>query len=338
MNNKRKTRSEKKKSKKLKIALISILFVVLFLSGFGLFYVYNTLNKVDKTTISRSNEDLGIDKNILNKTSGKDNIINIALYGVDNRSENDRGRSDSIIVLTVDKQHKKLKMSSIMRDSYVNIDGHGKDKINHAYAFGGPQLAIKTLNQNFGLNIKDFVTVDFGNMEDIIDAMGGITLKIRDDEVNYVNIGVNYQASLRGVSPKLLTKPGLQQVDGMQALAYSRIRSTAGGDFERTDRQRIVLEALFNKIKTAGLTQYPSIVNKLSPYVKTSFSSTDMLKLGTDVFTSGMSTIEQERFPLDGYSKGGLINKIWYLQYDEEATKEQIYKYIFEDIKPTQKK
>ncbi|SHJ79388.1 transcriptional attenuator, LytR family [Clostridium amylolyticum] len=338
MNNSRRMRKEKKKSKKLKIILITILFIILFLSGFGLFYVYNTLGKVDKTPISQSNSDLGIGKDILDKTADKDNIINIALYGVDSRSEKDRGRSDSIIVLTVDKKHKKLKMTSIMRDSYVNIDGHGKDKINHAYAFGGPQLAIKTLNQNFGLNIKDFVTVDFGNMEDIIDAMGGIILKIRDDEVKYVNASVDEQSALRHVSPRHIAGSGTQQVDGMQALAYSRIRSTSGGDFERTDRQRIVLEALFNKIKNAGLTQYPSIVNKLSPYVTTSFSSTDMLKLGTDVFTSGMSTIEQERFPLDGYSKGGLINKIWYLQYDEAATKEQIYKYIFEDIKPTQKK
>lgn len=327
-----------KKNNKLKIFLISIFFIILFLVGFGALYIYNALNKVENDKISKSNEDVGIEQETVDKFTGKDKIINIALFGIDNRNSEDKGRSDSIMIFTVDKVTKKLKMSSIMRDSYVNIEGRGKDKINHAYAFGGPQLAIKTINQNFELNIRDYVTVDFGNMEDIIDSLGGIDLNIRQDELKYINAYITELSSLKKVTPPLITQTGNQRVDGIQAVAYSRIRYTSGGDYERTERQRIVLEALLNKIKSSGITQYPSIVNKLLPYVKTSLTSTDILKIGTDVLTSGITKIEQERFPVDGYCNGGYINKIWYLQFDEAATKDQIYKYVFEDIKPVAKK
>lgn len=327
-----------KKNKKLKISLISIFFIILFLVGFGALYIYNSLNKVENDKISKSNEDVGIEQETLDKFTGKDKIINIALFGVDNRNSEDKGRSDSIMIFTVDKVTKKLKMSSIMRDSYVNIEGRGKDKINHAYAFGGPQLAIKTINKNFQLNIRDYVTVDFGNMEDIIDSLDGIILNIRQDELKYINSYITELSTLKKVTPPLITQTGNQRVNGIQGVAYSRIRYTSGGDYERTERQRIVLESLLNKIKSSGITQYPSIVNKLLPYVKTSLTSSDILKIGTDVLTSGITKIEQERFPVDGYCNGNYINKIWYLQFDEPATKDQIYKYIFEDIKPVAKK
>ncbi|WP_052447471.1 LCP family protein [Clostridium polynesiense] len=337
MGDKIKKNRQIKSKNTIKKLFISLAFILLFIFGFTTFYIYNTLNKVETDEISQLNDAIGIREDTLDKFEGKDNIINIALFGVDNRSEQEKGRSDSIIILTLDKEHKKLKMSSIMRDSYVNIEGRGKDKINHAYAFGGPQLAVKTINQNFELNIRDYVTVDFGNMEDIIDSLGGITLNIRQDELQYINNYINELAALKKVSPTSITKPGTQKVNGIQAVAYSRIRYTSGGDSERTERQRIVLEALLTKIKSAGVTKFPSTVNKLLPYVKTSLSSTEILKLGTDVLTSGIGNIEQERFPIDGYAKGINLNKIYYLQFDEEATKDHIYKYIFEDIKPKKK-
>lgn len=326
----------KKKKNKVKLIVFTIFTVlVLFAAGFSA-YSWYMLNKFDRHKIDNSDSALGIHEEIANKTSELKDVTNIALFGIDNRSEGEHGRSDSIIILTIDKKHDKIKLSSIMRDSYVNIDGHGKDKINHAYAFGGPQLAIKTINQNYGLNIRDFVTVDFNGLAEIIDALGGLQINIRKDEVQYVNNGILEVSNLNKKEYPYIDGPGMLNLNGVQAVSYSRIRSTAGGDFERTDRQRLVLELMFKKIQTAGVTKYPALVNSLSKYVTTSLGSSDMIKIGTEVLTNGITTVEQQRFPLDGYSTGKTINKVWYLVYNDEVTRKQIYDYIFDDIKPNQ--
>ncbi len=148
----------------------------------------------------------------------------------------ERGRSDSIIILSIDYVHNKLKLSSVMRDTYVYVEGHGNTKINHAYAYGGPVLAIKTLNSNFDLNIKDFVAVDFEGFKKIIDILGGVEIEIKDYELPTMETVGIYEA-------------GIYNLNGEQALAYSRIRKQGSGDYERTDRQRRVLEALFRKDK-----------------------------------------------------------------------------------------
>lgn len=329
--------SKKNKSqgnKKLKIALLTIFFILIFIAGFAGFYIVNTLNSMDKETISKDNEAIGISEETLDKFNGTEDITNILLLGVDSRSTDYSGRSDSMMILTIDNQHNKLKLTSLMRDSYVNIDGHGKDKLNHAYAFGKGQLAIKTVNQNFQMNIKDFVAVDFNGLEDMIDTLGGVTMKITSEELTSLNSSITEQAKLRGVAPKHIDKPGTYNLNGIQAVAYARIRYASGGDFKRTERQRVVLEAMFNKIKSQGATKFPSLVNKLLPNVRTSLSNMQVISLGTKVLTSGISEIEQQRFPLDKHSKGGYIGKVWYLQFDKEATQQQIYNYIFKDIKP----
>ena len=132
-------------------------------------------------------------------------------------------------------------------------------------------------------------------------------------------------------------KSGPQTLNGLQAVAYSRIRYTAGGDFRRTERQRTVLSAMITKIQSLGITELPSVVSKIFPYTETSIKSADILKLGTKVLTSNISTINQERFPLDGYCKGEMMDSVWYLVADIEATKDQLHKYIYEDIMPVPK-
>lgn len=342
-NNVKKGNHTKKKLKKKRIIVLSILLIFFFLIGAGGFYVINTLGKLKTTKISKSNEDLGISEELVKKLdeSGKDDkILNIALFGTDERSDKERGRSDAIMILTVDKEHNKLKISSIMRDSYVNIDGHGKDKLNHAYAFGGPQLAIKTLNQNYNMNIKDYASVNFYHLQDIIDAVGGIEVDIKKNEIGPVNSMMTELAQMGKYDPPFLKGAGVQTLNGKQALAYARTRHVGNGDFDRTERQRTVITALFDKIKSAGITKYPTIINKLLPMVETSLSKPSILKLGTDVLNAGISNMEQERFPVDGYYKDGgqMINGIWYLPFDRDATIQHLHKYIFDDIKPTPKK
>ena len=149
-----------KKGNKIALWIIGIILGV-FIIGIGGVYIYGNymFNKVEKIEVDKN--DVGITEEVEEKLSPYSNsIINIALFGVDS-ADVSTGRSDSIIIATIDTIHKKLKLTSVMRDSYVNISGIGNDKINHAYAFGGPQLAIKTLNENFNLNIEDFVAVNF---------------------------------------------------------------------------------------------------------------------------------------------------------------------------------
>jgi len=265
--------------------------------------------------VGLDDSDLGIEKS--KNTSSK--IKNIVLFGID-QTEGDIGRSDAIIIATVDSLHKKLKLTSISRDSYVNIEGHGYDKLNQAYAYGQEELAIKTINKTFGLDITDYAKVNFNNLKDIIDTLGGIDITVEDSELGDLN----------GV----ISTSGRQHVNGTQALAYSRIRKNSGGDDSRTERQRMLLTEIFNKVSTVGILKLPSMVNDILPHVQTSLSTSEVLSLGTKVLTSGITDIEQLRFPLAEHSKGDKINNIYYTTFDEEITKEQIQKYIYEDIKP----
>jgi polyisoprenyl-teichoic acid--peptidoglycan teichoic acid transferase len=336
----RSDRSKPNKKKRKKHIIIVIVFILLAVISVAIGSFYGELSKIKTTKISTDNKDLGISNEAQQKIEQEDpnnQIVNIALFGVDRRSQNEASRSDSLMIATIDKKHKKIKISSIMRDSYVDVPGHGKTKITHAYAYGGAQLAIRTLNENFQLNIKDYITVDFFSLEKIINALGGVQINVTKEELSLINEYVTETAAIEKVTPPVLPKAGLQKLNGMQAVAYSRIRHTAGGDYERTERQRTVLTALFNKVQEGGVTKYPSIVSTVLPFTETSIDKLDMISMGTSVLTSGTKTLDQERFPLDNQGKGQTINDIWYLVFNIKTTADQIHKYIYDDIKPEAK-
>ncbi|WP_213819024.1 LCP family protein [Garciella nitratireducens] len=299
----------------MKKVLMGFLIIMLVLVGGAGFYLNHMLNQVGTHKISQSDENLGIK----NSSEESDNITNIALFGLDRRETTGNTRSDTIMIATLDIKNKKAKLTSIMRDTYVNIPSRGMDKINHAYAYGGPELAIRTINENFDMNIRDYVMVDFFGMADIIDALGGVTIDVKPEEV-----------SRTGVS-----SAGLQTLNGEQAVKYSRIRYVGNGDFERTERQRKVLEQLMNKVVTAGPMEYPKLMNQLLPYVETSLSKREILKLGTSAFTSGVDSLEEYRIPVDGYAKGQKMNGIYYLvPQDLQTNVEFLHEFIYEDSKP----
>ena len=325
---KRKKKKKKKKSLGFKI-LMGLLFTLLAVLIIGGGYIIGILSKMEKTKLNT--EDLGIIEEEFDQYKNANKITNIALFGVDSVS-GEGGRSDSIMVATVDPVHKKLKITSIMRDSYVYIDGYGQDKINHSYAYGGPELAIKTINENFGLNIKNYATVDFSSLPVIIDLLGGIDIEITNEEIEYINEYINHLNYIEGKSSSNIYSAGIQHLDGIQALAYSRIRYTAGGDYERTQRHRTVLNALFNKILSSPVTSYPALLNDLLPYVETSLSTTEILSLATEVASIGKN-LEQDRFPRDGYAEGANIDGVYYLTFDVETAKQQMREYIFNDIR-----
>ena len=318
------------KGKKITIWILAIvLAVIVGTVGTVYFYGNNLFNKLEKVEIDK--EDIGITEEVQEKLSQYSNsIINIALFGVD-AVDGDVGRSDSIMIATIDTVHKKLKLTSIMRDSYVAIDGHGNDKLNHAYAFGGPQLAIKTLNENFDLNIENFASVNFETLPKIIDELGGIELNIDADELEYINGYIAHLNNINGTSEPAIESTGIQHVSGTQALAFCRIRYTSGGDYNRTERHREVLTEIFKKIETMPVTSYPSLLLDILPMVNTSLTYNEILDLGTEVLKLGDSSMELERFPLDEYCEGKMIDGIYYLTFDKEVTVEQLHNYIFED-------
>lgn len=324
----RSNRNKKKKKSlgfKILITIISIL-LVLVLAGVGVFYA--TLSKLDNVELNKDN--LGVtSKEELEVYDNYSKIKNIALFGID--SADGVGRSDSMMIATIDPVHDKLKITSLMRDSYVNIEGHGYDKLNHAYAFGGPELSIKTINKTFGLNIEEFVTVDFASLPKIIDILGGLELDITPEELDYINGYIDDINLKDGTSSPHISYAGPQLVDGVQALAYSRIRYTAGGDYERTQRHRTVLNGLFEKALNVSSAQYPTIINQMLPYVQTNLGATDILSLATKVATIGGGSLVQDRFPRDGYGQGEMIDGVYYLVFDEAATKQQMMDYIFDD-------
>ncbi|WPC43298.1 LCP family protein [Clostridium sp. JS66] len=316
-----------KKTSKIVLITITLLIVTV---GIIILCFNSQLNKVKKAEIPKANSELNI-KN--NATKKDDEIINIAIFGIDRRYKDEASRSDALMILTLDKKHKNIKISSIMRDSYVNIDGYGMTKINHAYAYGGPIVSIKTLNKNFDLNIKDYITIDFWGFEKIIDSIGGVDINITPEESKYIINNTNIEN--RNVSIHTAVNAGIQKLNGKQALDYARIRHTSGGDFERTQRERTVLIAVLNKIKKMPSRSVVNIVSEILPYTETSMSNTDILKMITSVYTLGIKNIGEQRFPLDGYCYGKMIDNVWYLIFDLNATKNQMHQYIFEDIKPS---
>ncbi|QAA33064.1 LCP family protein [Clostridium manihotivorum] len=329
----KKDKHKKKMKKSTKIVLISITAVLVFVLVFGsvgLYKLYSdTLGGIKKDTISKDEVNKSIDQDVKDKYD--DSIINIALLGVDRRA-NDTGRSDATMFVTIDKKHNKLKLTSIMRDSYVSIDGHGMDKLNHAFAFGKGELSIKTMNQNFGLNIKDYVVVDFGELANIIDAIGGVDINVKQSEFTETNKYIQDVAGELHKTASSLSAPGMQHLNGIQAVGYCRIRYN-DNDFARTDRQRDVLVAMFNKMKSTSPTELPGVIKKISPYLETTIGATDLLSLGTGVLKSGIGNIQQQIFPIEGLDncKGGLIKGTFYFTYDKDALKKRIQNYIFED-------
>ncbi|WP_163195538.1 LCP family protein [Clostridium thermarum] len=307
--------------KKKLFVIIGILFSIIAITIISIsIYTSSMLNKIEREVINDSPEELGIDSNTSKKienTENSKNITNILLFGID-QPEGSSGRSDSILILTIDEAHNKIKLSSIMRDSYVNIDGRGMDKINHAYAFGGPQLAIKTINSNYKLNIKDYVSVNFTTLPNLIDTLGGVDITIKDYEISEMKtVGIK--------------EPGAYNLTGNQALKYSRVRYVGNGDYERTERHRTILEKVFNKLIKLNVTELPGMMSELLPMVKTNLTNSEILNLGKTVLGMGTTKLEQKRFPLDGYCNGKMIDGIWYLVFDQETTNEHLYQYIFED-------
>ena len=254
----------KKKGRKLKAFGITVLVLLILLAiivGAIFLFINSKLGKMQQVDLNE--EDLNVSAEVAENLS---KYRNIAIFGIDSRADtySKGNRSDCIIIASMNNETKEVKLVSVYRDTYVQIEGHGLDKITHAYSYGEAPLAIKTLNTNFDLNITEFVTVNFDAVKDIIDDIGGISMNITSEEVSHI---------------PGITKAGTYTLTGEQALAYARIRYASGGDYKRTERMRDVLTAVVNKVKTFNVSQLNKFIDDVLPKVYTNITASDIFSM-----------------------------------------------------------
>ena len=336
---------------------VLVLFLCLIMGGVGggLIVLYNTVNAIEYKSIddnqntSSSHSSLSTGPTELDLNSGEllndPMILNIMLFGEDSRKAGEEhGRSDTMIMLSIDNRHKKLKLTSFMRDTYVTIPGnnsvgepYGENKLNAAYTLGGPQLTIKTIESNFGINIDRYAVVDFKSFRNIIDILGGVDIELTSEEIDYINWQsyINNQVDTRN---ELADEPGVVHLNGRQALWYARNRGDeeagfSGDDFDRTSRQRNLLKIVMSDFKNANLTQIVSIVGEVGPMITTNLKKNEITTLVANSLTYLKYDMEEFRVPEDNVwqygwtSDGQSIVEI----IDWEQQRYDLTKFVFEE-------
>src|SRR5690606_34631007 len=272
-----------------------------------------------QTNIKNNLVELGIPLE-KNETTESNQLINIAFFGVDRHSTSDFGNSDLIMIISIDPETRKVKLSSIMRDTYVKIYARGQNKINAAYFEGGPKLAIRTLNENFDLAITEYISVDFFGSAKIIQALGGVEINVEPEEMDFLN---NYLGEISGIDripANFITKPGLQLLNGKQAIAYSRIRGVGRGDYDRIKRQKTIIDGIAAGFNKGGKDLLPIIIKDILPNIETNLDYTKLFTLGTELMAARSKSFHHARFPFDNASTGIRVDNIWYLSANLQAT------------------
>lgn len=338
---------KKNQRRKIRNAFIIVFCVIFAISGGLLVYGYNSLSSInyspigDEDDINELNstpQDITLDytgKKLLNDPM----VLNVMLFGSDNYSAGDGGRSDSMLMISIDNRRKKLKATSFLRDMWVKIPGYGEERINTAYTCGGPKLAVQTVEANFGINIDRYVVIDFPGFESIINRLGGIDMELTEEECEYLNEhcsdltedsseyrGSNYQ------NPEKLYGAGIHHLNGLQALNHARNRDSIMSDFDRTSRQRDVISAVVQKMKTASVPQIIQIISDVGPMITTNLKKNEVATLATNAVT-------YMNYPMEEYSVPGMenftnldINGAAVLGVvDMDQAKYDLAKFIFED-------
>lgn len=253
-----------------------------------------------------------------------DNVVNILLIGQDRRPGEGTQRSDSMILVTFNKNTNKITLTSFMRDQYVNIPGYGNDKLCHAYAYGGMPLLNQTLYDHFGVEIDGNIEVDFSGFEDIINILGGVEVDLTAKEAKYLN----------GLDKDWNLSEGMTRLTGYQALRYSRVRAI-DNDYRRAERQRKVLLSLIEEYKGEDLSTTMKLADEFLPLVTTDIPRNQIMSYVMDLFPMlSETTIETLRIPVDGTFTGGYVRvsetrRMW-CQYDIDfAANREILRDIF---------
>lgn len=307
--------------KKIVIIVAIVLVLLLAIGFFTIWGVYNGF----RTDIDESN--LGVSDDIYSKY-GDTGVFNVLVFGVDTRDkEAFSGRSDTIMIVSVDRKAKTVKLTSILRDSYVAIDGHKNQKITHAYAFGGAELAINTVNRNFNMDITDYATINFYKMAEAIDILGGIDIDITQSEMEQINseaIG----GSQKGAA--LVSNYGHVHLDGDQATIFCRLRKQ-DSDEARSNRQKMVINALLAQARKVSPAKYPEVVRSIMSLCETSLTFSEVMSfvpmINEDV------TIEAITVPGEPENAfGGIYDGAWVWKYDLEQATNRIHMFIYGEL------
>lgn len=267
--------------RKKKLLLLVIEIVILAMLSGGIF-MFSKVNKINITSFDSSAlQHNNLSNDTLQTYSG---YTTIAFFGLDNRKQGSlsTGNSDVIMVASIDNDTQTMKIVSVYRDTYLNVGDQeiSFNKCNSAYAYGGYKRAISMLNKNLDLNIDNYVTFDFQAVADAIDILGGVDITIEsDEELMYLNKYITNTNGILNTHAKTISSTGKHTLNGVQAVAYSRIRYTAGGDYRRAQRQRVVLKQMISKAKHASASKLLKLVNKVFPQIETGLSQKEMYSM-----------------------------------------------------------
>ena len=268
-----------------------------------------------------------LDSDELAVTDGLDSgWRNILLAGGDSRVEGSYGRTDAMVILSVNTNRREVKMTSVMRDIWTPMHGREPQKISAANVFGGPTLMMRTINEDFGMNITDYILVDMAGIETIIDILGGLDLDITANEMRGLNASWNRDGSAQ-IEP--LTEYGENiHLNSEQVLAYARLRSI-DNDYQRTARQRAVLVAMARQATQVESSDMLNLIRECMNSVETNLSMTDVIQLAVLATQVDLEQIEQFRIPADDAYTTGYEGKLWVIWPDFEENTRQLYDFIY---------
>ena len=318
-------RTEKKRSTALTVFLVilSILVLVAAMAALlvhrytGLLGDLREEEKGQAVTTSADANSSG--EAVIAPTNIANDVFSILLVGVDSRQDTYTGRSDSQMLISINQKQKKLVICSILRDSYVTIPGNGHNRINAAYAYGGTSLLMETIKNNFGIPVDRVAVVNFRVVADFLESIGGVDVNVSQGEIEQINRNLGEQNRIFGNSIYTDTistsKAGDIHLNGNQALAYARIRYI-GTDFERTKRQRVVMEDALDKIEQMSLTEQSDILKRFLPRVHTDLTTSEILDLGSMALRMKKYEINSFSIPVDGSWKDMRVNGMDVLDID----------------------
>ncbi len=322
-------RKKKKMNKGLKIFLIILLILFIIVAGLGVAgytFVNGKIGKMQKENIDTTA--VGISEETKQELKG---YRNIALLGIDSRAD-DYGlgnRSDCMMIASINQETNEIKLISVYRDTYVYVMENGTkrlDKITHAYSYGGAQNTLKSLNEAMDLNITEFVTVNFDAVIAAVDSLGGVYIDIDKSEIKYVNDYIDATSESSGVKSSHITHAGRQKLDGVQAVSYTRVRYTAGGDYKRTERMRTVVEAMLSKAKTLNVGQLNSFADTILPKIRTNISTSEIWGLIPKL--ASFKVTESIGWPYD--TKGITLDRWYGVPVTLQSNVERLHKEAFE--------
>lgn len=296
----RKKSARKRRKRKL---IVFIIEIVILAAVIACFYFYNRLNLLDTQQVDESKIKVNeVDEETQVTFEG---YTTIAVFGLDNRETGvyTAGNSDMIMIMNINNDTREMNLVSVYRDTYLNVASAESDelifrKANNAYARGGPEQAITMLNRNLDLQIDNYVSVDFAAVAEAIDILGGIDIEIVDEEeLGWLNEYIQANNDILGTDSSLIDSPGQYTLDGTQAVAYARIRYTAGNDFKRAERQRRVFSEMMSKAKNANLSQLNQLIEAVFPDIQTDLSLKDLLSMASVMINYDMA--HSIGFPFD---------------------------------------